>query len=58
MTDLEKIFLSTTKSACENKNKKQILKHNLKQYFLSYEKGKTQFSNLETAKNKLHFYKV
>lgn len=57
MTDLEKIFLSTTKSACENKNKKQILKHNLKQYFLSYEKGKTQFSNLETAKNKLHFIK-
>jgi L-lactate dehydrogenase complex protein LldF len=57
MSEQEKAFLKKSEVACNNKEKKEILKKNLNHFYEKWDSGRKQFYNIELARKKLHFAK-
>jgi L-lactate dehydrogenase complex protein LldF len=50
-------FILESKNACENEYKKNILLKNLGHFYKKWNNGRSRFSDLETARKKIHYVK-
>jgi L-lactate dehydrogenase complex protein LldF len=57
MTTKRDSFVSESKNACENTQKKEILHRNLSHFYKKWEIGRSQFSDIQLAGKKIHFAK-
>jgi L-lactate dehydrogenase complex protein LldF len=54
MSEKAKLFLSDSGKNCENIQKKYVLSKNLNHFFGKWNMGRSQFSNIQLARKKLH----